>query len=488
MSGLEMTSLMSMLPELNLVFFAFAALLLGLYIWPKIDMRYLAFVLITMLGVLWLQQFSVPSHHSLFNDMLVDDHFARLSKLMILGSSILVVCIASNWLTSHGGKPFEFLVLLMFSTLGMMLLVSANDLLAVYMALELMSLALYVLAAFDRDNQKSSEAGLKYFVLGALASGMLLFGISLIYGFTGTTSFPVLGDYFAQFGDEAGLGGVNKATLVGLVLIMIGFCFKISAVPFHMWTPDVYEGAPTPVTAFFAVAPKIASMALLVRVLSQPFADLLSHWQQIIVFMSIASLLVGALGAMMQSNIKRLLAYSSIGHVGFMLMGLATGTSTGVQSVLIYLMLYIFMSVGAFGCVLLLEKNGNHVESLDDYKGLSSTHPVVAGLLAVFIFSMAGIPPLAGFFGKMYVVLAAITHGLIWLAVIGLLISVVACYYYIKLIKMMYFDAPAEHIALIRAPLVEAAIVFSALITVAYVVSPALLVSYAQNAAETLLP
>lgn len=480
--------LTTMLPELNLLLFSFMALLTGLYFAPKINMHFLAFVLISLVAVLWLENFATPVRGAILNDMFINDSFAKLSKLMILGSAVLVVCISSNWLTTKGGKPFEFLVLLMFSTLGMLLLVSANDLLSVYMALELMSLALYVLAAFDRDNKKSSEAGLKYFVLGALSSGMLLYGISLIYGFTGTTSFVVLGDYFAQFGDEAGLGGINKAILVGLVFILIGFCFKISAVPFHMWTPDVYEGAPTPVTAFFAVAPKIASVALLVRVLSQPFADLLSYWQQIVVFMAIASLLVGALGAMTQFNIKRMLAYSSIGHVGFMLMGLATGTSTGVQGVIIYLTLYIFMSVGAFGCILLLEKNGEGVEKLEDYKGLSSSHPIIAGLLAVFIFSMAGIPPLAGFFGKMYVVLAAITHGLIWLAVIGLLISVVACFYYLRLIKMMYFDEPQGDVKLIRAPLVEAAIVFSALITVAYVVSPALLVSYAQIAAETLLP
>jgi NADH-quinone oxidoreductase subunit N len=488
MNGFDLTSLITIAPELNLLFCALLALLAGLYVWPKIDMRYLAFVLVSLIGVLWVQQFAEPSRSVTLGGMLIDDSFARLSKLMILSAAILTLCISSRWLTADGGKAFEFAVLIMFSTLGMMLLVSANDLLSVYVALELMSLVLYVLASFERDNKKSSEAGLKYFVLGALASGMLLYGISLIYGFTGTTSFTVLGDYFAQFADEAGTGGINKAILVGLVFIMIGLCFKISAVPFHMWTPDVYEGAPTAVTAFFAVAPKIAAVALLVRVLSQPFADLLTYWQQIVVFMAIASLLVGALGAMMQSNIKRLLAYSSIGHVGFMLMGLATGTSTGVQGVLIYLTLYIFMSVGAFGCVMMLEKDGKTVEQLQDFKGLSVTHPAIAGLLSVFIFSMAGIPPLAGFFGKMYVVLAAITHGLIWLAVIGLMISVAACFYYLKLIKIMYFDEPMGDVKLIRAPLVEAAIVFSALITVAYVVSPALLVTYAQSAAEALLP
>jgi len=329
-------------------------------------------------------------------------------------------------------------VLMLFATLGMLMMVSANDLISLYLGLELQSLALYVVAAFRRDSLRSTEAGLKYFVLGALASGMLLYGSSMIYGFAGTTAFAGLA---ATIG---GAGAAPIGLIVGIVFLAAGLAFKVAAVPFHMWTPDVYEGAPTPVTAFFALAPKIAALGLFVRVMVGPFGDLVEQWQQIIVFISIASMVLGALAAINQSNIKRLMAYSSIGHVGYALIGLAPGTEVGVRGVLVYLAIYVFMTAGTFACILCMRQKGRMVEEIADLAGLSKTHPVMALALAVFMFSMAGIPPLAGFFGKLYVFLAAIEAELYALAVIGVVTSVLGAFYYLRIVKLMYFDEPIE--------------------------------------------
>ena len=335
---------------------------------------------------------------------------------------------------------FEYPILFLFATLGMMLMVSANDLIALYLGIELQSLSLYVLAAFRRDTVRSSEAGLKYFVLGALSSGMLLYGCSMIYGFTGTTRFDVLAAMFA------GVDGaeVSVGLIIGLVFLVAGLAFKVAAVPFHMWIPDVYEGAPTPVTAFFAAAPKIAAMALFIRVLIGPFGDLADQWRQIIIFISIASMILGALAAINQTNIKRLMAYSAIGHVGYALVGLAAGGEIGVRGVLIYMAIYLAMVLGTFCCILCMRVHGRMVEGIDDLAGLSKTHPMVALALAIFMFSMSGIPPLAGFFAKIYVFFAAIQAGLYTLAVIGVLSSVVAAFYYLRIVKLMYFDEPVE--------------------------------------------
>jgi NADH-quinone oxidoreductase subunit N len=310
--------------------------------------------------------------------------------------------------------------------------------LALYLGLELQSLSLYVVAAFRRDHLRSSEAGLKYFVLGALSSGMLLYGISMIYGFAGTTSFVGLAAQFSA-GDTVPIG-----LIVGIVFLAAGLAFKISAVPFHMWTPDVYEGAPTPVTAFFATAPKVAAMALIIRVMIGPFGDLVDQWQQIIWFISVASMVLGALAAISQTNIKRLMAYSSIGHIGYALIGLAAGTEQGVNGVLLYLTIYIVMNIGTFACILCMRQKDVMVERIDDLKGLSKTNPAMAMALAIFMFSMAGIPPLVGFFGKFYVFLAAIEAGLYVLAVVGVLSSVIGAYYYVRIVKLMYFDDPIE--------------------------------------------
>jgi len=348
----------------------------------------------------------------------------------------MTLTISRCFLERQGMARFEYPILVVFATLGMMMMVSANDLISLYLGLEMQSLSLYVIAAFQRDDQRSTEAGLKYFVLGALASGLLLYGSSLIYGFAGTTNFDQLAALF-NYASEAGPG---TGVIFGIVFIMAGLAFKVSAVPFHMWTPDVYEGAPTPVTAFFSVAPKIAALALFIRVMIGPFGDLLQQWQQIVAFVSIASMILGALTAINQRNIKRLMAYSSIGHVGYALIGLAVGDAAGIRGVLIYLAIYLVMNVGTFACILCMRRDDRMVEGIDDLAGLSKSHPMLAAALAIFMFSMAGIPPLAGFFGKLYVFLAAIEAELYTLAVIGVLTSVIAAFYYIRIIRVMYFD------------------------------------------------
>ena len=326
-------------------------------------------------------------------------------------------------------------MLIVLATLGMMMMISANDLIAVYLGLELQSLALYVVAAINRDSVRSTEAGLKYFVLGALSSGMLLYGASLVYGFTGQTTFAGIA--------EALKSGASVGLVFGLVFLIAGFAFKVSAVPFHMWTPDVYEGAPTPVTAFFAAAPKVAAMALFIRAMVGPFASVTHDWQQVISFISILSMVLGAFAAIGQHNIKRLMAYSSIGHMGYALVGLASGTQAGVQGVIIYLLVYMAMTLGTFACILAMRRGETMVEDIDDLAGLSRTNPMMAFMLAMLLFSLAGIPPLAGFFAKFYVFLAAIESGLYVLSVIGVLASVVGAYYYLRIVKIMYFDEPA---------------------------------------------
>ncbi|MCZ6509289.1 MAG: NADH-quinone oxidoreductase subunit NuoN [Alphaproteobacteria bacterium] len=375
-----------------------------------------------------------------FNDLFVVDGFANFAKILLLLGAALTLILAVPFNAREGIPQFEYPVLILFAVLGMMMMVSANDLISLYLGIELQSLSLYVLAAIRRDAVRSTEAGLKYFVLGALSSGILLYGMTLVYGFAGSTGFDDLAAVFAESaGDGAPIG-----VIVGLVFIIAGLAFKVSAVPFHMWTPDVYEGAPTPITAFFAVAPKIAAMALFVRVMLEPFGDLFDQWQQVIWFISLASMILGSFAAINQTNIKRLMAYSSISNMGFVLVGLAAGNETGVQGVLLYLTIYLFMNVGTFACILAMRRQGRMVEDIDQLAGLSQTNPKMALALAIFMFSMAGIPPLAGFFGKLYVFLAAIEAELYTLAVIGLLTSVVGAFYYLRIVKLMYFDDPLD--------------------------------------------
>jgi NADH-quinone oxidoreductase subunit N len=415
---------------------------------------------------------------TLFHNSFIVDPFARALKLLTLAGAAVALLMSIDYWRGAGGVKFEFPVLVLLATTGMLMMISANDLIALYVGLELQSLALYVVAAFQRDSARSSEAGLKYFVLGALSSGMLLYGASLVYGFTGSTDF-------ADIAAAVQPSGANIGLIFGLVFLMAGFAFKISAVPFHMWTPDVYEGAPTPVTAFFAAAPKLAAMALTVRVLITAFPAVTAQWQQIVTFLAIASMALGSFAAIGQTNIKRLMAYSSIGHMGYALVGLAAGTTEGVQGVIIYLAIYLAMTLGTFACILAMRRNGRMVEDIDQLSGLSSTSPLMAFLLAMLLFSLAGIPPLAGFFAKFYVFLAAIHAGLYALAVIGVLLSVVGAYYYLRIVKIMYFDAPAERFEPMDMPL-AAVLGITGLFILLYFVYPAPLVAFADAAAKSL--
>jgi NADH-quinone oxidoreductase subunit N len=380
-----------------------------------------------------------PGRALAWNDLYVADSLSAFLKILILIGAGAAVIMALPYLKRVNASRFEFPVLIVLSTLGMFVMVSANSLLSLYVGLELMSLAAYVLAAFHRDEERSTEAGLKYFVLGALSSGVLLYGVSLVYGFVGSTDFAAIAAGLSA-GEERNMGA-----LFGLVFVFAGLAFKVSAVPFHMWTPDVYEGAPTPVSAFFASAPKIAAMGLFLRVALDAFQGLVADWRQIVIFMSIASMLVGAVGAIGQSNVKRLLAYSSINNVGFMLIGLAAASSAGASSVLLYLAIYLVMTLGAFLVVLsLTDAEGRAVETLSDMAGLARTRPWLATALSIFMLSLAGLPPLFGFMAKLAVFNAAVDSGLWLLAILGVLSSVIAAYYYLRVVKILFFDPPAD--------------------------------------------
>jgi NADH-quinone oxidoreductase subunit N len=438
-----MTATFDLIPALPEVIMALAAMaLLMMGVFAKSDTTKPATVVVILVMVVaMLLTWSLGGETvTTFGGLFVLDGFAVFAKVMVLTASAFTAAMSMSYLEKEKLGRFEYPVLILFATLGMMMMVSANDFLALYLGLELQSLSLYVLAAYHRDSAKATEAGLKYFVLGALASGMLLYGVSLVYGFSGTTSFEGIAKVFSHgHGAQPHLGFI-----VGLVFILAGLSFKISAVPFHMWTPDVYEGAPTPVTSFFAVAPKIAALMLFTRVMMGPFGEMADQWRQVVSFIAILSMFVGAFAAIVQTNIKRLMAYSSIGHVGFVLVGVAAGSADGVQGVLIYLAIYLFMNIGAFAVILSMRQKGRLVEGIDDLAGLSKTHPLMAVVMATLMFSMAGIPPLAGFWGKFYVFKAAVDQGLFALAVIGVLTSVVSAFYYLRIIKIMYFDDVVE--------------------------------------------
>ena len=371
----------------------------------------------------------------LFNNSVVIDYLSSFMKIITLLSAFLVLVISSNYLKTFKIFKIEYPILILSSVLGMMVMISSNDLIVFYMGLELQSLALYVLATFNRDQLKSSEAGLKYFVLSALSSGLLLYGCSLIYGFTGSTNFNLIANQ---------LGSDEYALTFGIVFILVGLAFKISAVPFHMWAPDVYEGSPTSVTLFFTMVPKIAALTVFIRFLYVPFLNLIEQWQMIIIFLSIASMLFGAIAAIGQTNLKRLIAYSSIGHVGYALAGLATGSNIGIQSSVIYITIYIIMNLGLFSCLLMMKRNNRYYEDIEDLSGLSKNHPMLSLSLLIILFSLAGIPPLAGFFAKFYIFKSVLEQSMYFLAIVGLLSTVVAAFYYLRLIKIMYFDKEKE--------------------------------------------
>ena len=433
---------------------------------------------IGVLGLTAVFLLTLPAgRYVLFGGSFIVDDYARFLKILTLIGSAGALTLSLDYLKEKKQHKFEFGVLFLLATLGMLLLISAGDLIALYLGLELMSLALYVVAASDRDNLRSTEAGLKYFVLGALSSGMLLYGASLIYGFTGAVSFEAIA--------KATHAGASIGLIFGLVFLFVGFCFKISAVPFHMWTPDVYEGAPTPVTAFFAAAPKVAGIAIFVRATVVAFPGITHEWQQIVVFVSIASMALGAFAAIGQRNIKRLMAYSSIGHMGYALVGLAGGTAEGVQGVLVYMSIYVAMTLGTFAVILSMRRDGKFVENISDLAGLSRTHPTMAFFLAMLLFSLAGIPPLAGFFAKFYVFLAAIKAGLYVLAVIGVLTSVVGAFYYLTIVKIMYFDEPVKSFASMPM-LLRFVLGVSGLVNILFFAYPAPLLVAATVAAKSL--
>ena len=476
MNAAQLPNLIPLLPEFLLGIGAMALLLVGVYR-PADTGRFIdgaAIVLLALAGVILAML--PPGKLVTFGGSFIVDEFARFLKILALLGSAAAIVMSIDYAKREGQERFEYSVLILLSTLGMLMLISAADLIALYLGLELMSLPLYVVAASYRSSLRATEAGLKYFVLGALSSGMLLYGASLIYGFTGTVNF-------AGIAHAAGQGGIGL--IFGIVFLFAGFCFKVSAVPFHMWTPDVYEGAPTPVTAFFAAAPKVAGMAMFVRTAVMAFPGITSEWQQIVVFVSIASMALGSFAAIGQRNFKRLMAYSSIGHMGFALIGLAAGTSEGVQGVLVYIAIYVTMTLGVFAVILSMRRATGMVEAIDQLAGLARTQPTMAFFLAMLLFSMAGVPPLAGFFAKFYVFLAAIKAGLYLLAVLGVVTSVVGAYYYLAIVKLMYFDEPVGKFEQMPYEL-RVVLAICGLFNIFFFLYPAPLVGIASAAAHSL--
>ncbi len=464
--------------EIFLAIAAMALLMFGVYKKKDAFLPTSWLAVISLVVAIFLVLMGDEGSKTSFSDLFIVDSFAVFMKILALGASAIAIIMCLDFNTREKLDRFEFPILIVIASLGMMVMISASDLMSLYLGIELMSLSLYVTAAFRRDSTRATEAGLKYFVLGALSSGMLLYGCSLIYGFTGTTSFAGIAN--AVSGAPIGLG-----LLVGIVFLIAGLAFKVSAVPFHMWTPDVYEGVPTPVTAFFAAAPKIAGMALFIRAFIMPFGDLVDQWQQIIVFVSIASMGLGAFAAINQKNIKRLMAYSSIGHIGYALVGLAAGTEDGIRGVLVYLTIYLVMNIGTFAVILSMRHKDGMVEDISELAGLGKNNPLMAFALMVFMFSLAGIPPLAGFFGKFYVFVAAIDAGLYPLAIIGLLASVVGAFYYIRIIKIMYFDEAKEAFEPVTKSL-RIIMVVASIFTIFFVAYPTMITEEAGAAASVL--
>lgn len=491
----ELPNLTPALPELFLAAAALVLLMVGVFssgdakqVTRKVS--YLSTGVLVLALLLVLTYSTTPA--TTFSGLFITGTFPAFSKVLILVASAATLFMSRDYFERVGVQRFEYPILAVLATLGMMMMVSANDLIALYMGLELQSLSLYVMASIMRNDLRSTESGLKYFVLGALASGMLLYGSSMVYGFAGTTNFEVMAGLFAA---DHGVHGPSTGLIFGIVFVMVGLAFKVSAVPFHMWTPDVYEGAPTPVTAFFSAAPKVAALSLFISVMVGAFGHLADQWQQIVVFISVASMALGAFAAIVQTNIKRLMAYSSIANVGYMLIGLAVagalshGVETqqnGIEGMLVYLTIYIIMTLGAFGCILAMKRNGAHVESLNDLAGLSKSNPMMAAALAIFMFSMAGIPPLAGFFGKLFVFQAALQAELYTLAVLGVLSSVVGCYYYIRIVKIMYFDDAEEALDRGVGFEIKTVVAVSAIVILAFFFYPSFITDGAAMAAASL--
>ena len=419
-----------MFPEIFLSLSIFSILMIGVFVKRSFNLIFNLTSLIIIITISII--FTNPNDkENIFLDSFTRDSFSNYFKILILLSSLFVLNSSKKFIIDNKLDKFEYPIIVLLSILGMFFMVSANDLILFYLGLELQSLSLYILASIDRDNLRSTESGIKYFVLSALSSGLLLYGCSLLYGFTGSTNFELIS---SQLNKE------NTGAVFAMVFILVGLAFKVSAVPFHMWTPDVYEGAPTSITSYFAVVPKVAGLALLIKFMFIPFSNILLEWQTIIIFISIASMILGAVAAMIQSNFKRLLAYSSIGHIGYALAGVATGAISGYQSAIVYISIYVIMNIGAFSCLYLLKKDGQYKENISDLSGISKKHPLLAISLLIILFSLAGIPPLGGFFAKFYVFVAVLEKEMYALAIIGLLTTVMSAFYYLKIIKTIYFD------------------------------------------------
>ena len=424
------TNLNILIPEIFLSLSTFSILMIGVFLKKSFNIIFNLSSLIIIVTIAIIIS-SPNSEEKIFLESFTRDAFSNYFKVLILLSSLFVLNSSKNFIVENKLDKFEYPIIILLSILGMFFMVSSNDLILFYLGLELQSLSLYILASIDRDNLRSTESGIKYFVLSALSSGLLLYGCSLLYGFTGSTNFDLIA---SQLNKE------NTGAVFAMVFILVGLAFKVSAVPFHMWTPDVYEGAPTSITSYFAVVPKVAGLALLIKFMFIPFSNILLEWQTIIIFISIASMILGAVAAMVQKNFKRLLAYSSIGHIGYALAGVATGAVSGYESAIVYISIYVIMNIGAFSCLYLLKKDGQYRENISDLSGISKKHPLLAISFLIILFSLAGVPPLGGFFAKFYVFVAVLEREMYTLAIIGLLTTVMSAFYYLKIIKTIYFD------------------------------------------------
>ena len=460
-----MTDIKFLIPEIFLSISIFSLLIIGVFLKNSFEIIYKSsmFVIFSLLLIIFT---SDNDSVKFFNASFSNDNFSLYSKILISVSTLFILLITKKYIIDIKTNKFEYPVIILLSVLGMFIMVSSNDLIVFYLGLELQSLSLYVLASIDRDNLRSTEAGIKYFVLSALSSGLLLYGCSLIYGFTGSTNFEQIAIASTDF---------NLGIIFGMVFILVGLAFKISAVPFHMWTPDVYQGAPTSVTSFFSVVPKIAGIAIFIKFMYLPFREILSEWQYILVFMSIASMILGAVAAIGQTNIKRLMAYSSIGHIGYAIAGVSVGTENGFQSTLVYISIYVVMNIGAFACILLMKRGGKYVEELNELSGLSKNHPLMSLGLMIILFSLAGIPPLAGFFAKFYIFMAVIENEMYTLAIIGLVTTVVSAFYYIRIIKIMYFDEAKKPFEKFTDYRIHGPIALSCILLVSFFLYPSIL-------------
>ena len=461
-----MQTIFYILPELFLSIAIMSLLMLGVFIKKSFKL----INLLTILSLIFAIALVLNQNDEIvkiFNNSYIIDSLSIFMKVLTLLFCFFILFSSKDYIKVNNIDKIEYPIIILASTLGMLLMISSYDLIIFYLGLELQSLCLYILASFKRDDGRSTEAGLKYFVLSALASGLLLYGCSLVYGFTGSTNFEVISENLIES---------NTGAVFGIVFIIVGLAFKVSAVPFHMWTPDVYEGAPTSVTSFFALIPKIAAISVFIRFMYVPFINVIDQWQTIIIFLSIASMILGAVAAIGQDNIKRLMAYSSIGHMGYALAGLATGTNSGVQSTIIYLTIYLVMNLGAFGCIFMMKRENIFYENINDLSGLSKNHPMLALGFLIILFSLAGIPPLAGFFAKFYIFMAVIEAKMFTLAIIGLITTVVSAFYYLRIIKIIYFDKPKKPFEENYDWGLKIPLIVSSVLTLVYFVHPSILI------------